>query len=128
MSRETPFPVGVVDNLEDKKDEHNTLGSESESESELIGQKGNHSPHNSEVSGTRAESEQQGVVLQEGYSMICKVCAVENCRSGYNQPIFMVCHLCCNHGKHWRKNCPTGKYRGPPMPELYGCFYWNKKF
>lgn len=107
------------------------------SESELVGefednstsaQKGNHILHNSEVLDTRAESEQQGLVLQEGYSMICKVCAVENCRSGYNEPIFMVCHLCHNHGKHWPKNCPSGKYRGPPMPEQYGCFYWNKKF
>lgn len=66
-----------------------------------------------------------GQPLKEGYVMVCWFCGSENCGSGVNHPVRMRCYVCREHGKHSSWNCPTGRYRGPPMLERYACSNWD---
>lgn len=66
-----------------------------------------------------------GQPLKEGYVMVCWFCGSENCGSGVNHPVRMCCYVCREHGKHSSWNCPTGRYRGPPMLERYACSNWD---
>lgn len=97
---------GLVDTLEDNKDDHrgtNTLFSDT--------------PESKQPGGDGG--------LRKGYVMVCWFCAAENCGSGVYHPVRMRCYVCHEHGKHWSRNCPTGRYRGPPMPEWYACSNWH---
>ncbi|KAM5547452.1 hypothetical protein ABKV19_001775 [Rosa sericea] len=65
-----------------------------------------------------------GYVPPKGYAMVCQLCGVVNCRTpGLSRPVKMSCCFCKENGTHYSLDCK--KFRGPPMPERYSCFYWK---